>query len=122
MGLSTDMQVFKLFVSKLDSRDLDTTLVDMSSVPSKYHEFCDVQQILCQHPPGSSNIQFKNQFGRYATPPFGPIYLLSPYELQTLGEFIDKHLANGLICPTCSPTGALVLFIKKKDGLSTTMC
>ena len=37
-----DMQVFKLFISTLDPRDLNTTPVDMSKVPSKYHEFCDV--------------------------------------------------------------------------------
>ena len=35
---------------------------------------------------------------------------------RTLREFIDEHLANGLICPTRSPSGAPVLFIKKKDG------
>ena len=51
-----------------------------------------------------------------AIPPFSPIYSLSPHELQTLREFIDEHLANGLIHPTHSPSRALVLFIKKKDG------
>ena len=51
-----------------------------------------------------------------ALPPFGPIYSLSPHELQTLREFIDEHLANGLICPTRSPSGAPVLFINKTDG------
>ena len=50
------------------------------------------------------------------TPPFGPIYSLSPYELRTLHEFIDEHLAYGFIRPTCSLCGAPVLFIKKKDG------
>ena len=50
------------------------------------------------------------------TPPFGPIYSLSPHELQTLREFIDEHLANCLIHLTRSLSGALVLFIKKKDG------
>ena len=51
-----------------------------------------------------------------ALPPFGPIYSLSPHKLQTLREFIDEHLTNGLIHPTRSPSGVLVLFIKKKDG------
>ena len=36
------MQVFKLFVSKLDPRVSDTTLVDMSNVLSEYYEFCDM--------------------------------------------------------------------------------
>jgi hypothetical protein len=44
------------------------------------------------------------------------MYSLSPLELQTLRDFIDKHLSIGLIHPTSSPHGAPVLFIKKKDG------
>ena len=101
----------------MDPRDLDTTPVDMSNVPLKYHEFCDVfrksrANTLPTHQPYDLKIKLEDG----AIPPFGPIYSLSPHELQTLREFIDKHLANGLICPTHSPSGALVLFIKKKDG------
>ena len=51
-----------------------------------------------------------------ATPPFGPIYSLSLYELQMLREFIDEHLANSLIHLAHSPSRAPVLFIKKKDS------
>ena len=111
------MQVFKLFVSTVDPRDLDTTPVDMSNVPLEYHEFRDMfsksrTNTLPTHQP--YNLKIKLEDG--AIPPFGPIYSLSPHELQTLREFIDEHLANGLICPTHSPSRALVLFIKKKDG------
>ena len=96
---------------------MDTTLVDMSNIPLKYHEFRDVfsksrANTLLTHQP--YNLKIKLEDG--AIPPFGPIYSLSPHELQTLREFIDEHLANGLICPTYSLSGALVLFIKKKDG------
>ena len=48
--------------------------------------------------------------------PFGPIYSLSKEELAALCKFIDENLATGFICPSCSPCGALVLFIRKKDG------
>jgi len=44
------------------------------------------------------------------------MYSLSPLELQTLQDFIDKHLSIGLIHPTSSPHGASILVIKKKDG------
>ena len=37
-----DVQVFKLFISAVDPRDLDTTLVDMSNVLSEYHKFRNV--------------------------------------------------------------------------------
>ena len=111
------MQVFKLFVSTLDPRDLDTTPVDMSNVLSEYHEFHDMfsksrANTLPTHQP--YNLKIELEIG--VTPPFGPIYSLSPHELQTLREFIDEHPANGLIHPTRSLSGALVLFIKKKDG------
>jgi len=33
-----------------------------------------------------------------------------------LKEFINENLTNGFICSTSSPHGALVLFVKKKDG------
>ena len=112
-----DMQVFKLFISTLDPRDLYTTPVDMSNVLSKYHEFRNVfskshANTLPTHQPYDSKIELEDG----VTPPFGPIYSLSPHELQILREFIDEHLANSLICLTHSPSGALVLFIKKKHG------
>ena len=37
-----DVQVFKLFVSTVDPRDLDTTPVDMSNIPPKFHKFHNV--------------------------------------------------------------------------------
>ena len=112
-----DVQVFKLFVSTMDPRDLDTTLVDMSNVPLKYHELRDVfsksrANTLLTHQPYDLKIELEDG----AVPPFGPIYSLSPHKLQTLRKLIDKHLANSRICPTRSPSGAPVLFIKKKDG------
>ena len=97
------MQVFKLFVSNLDSRDSDTTLIDMSSILSEYYELSDMfskshTNTLPTHQPYDLKIELEDD----AAPSFGPIYLLSLYELQTLREFIDEHLANGLICSICS--------------------
>ena len=50
------------------------------------------------------------------TPPFGPIYSLSEVEQLALRQFIDENLANHFIRPSQSPSGAPILFIKKKDG------
>ena len=44
------------------------------------------------------------------------ICYLHTNSLQTLHKFIDKHLAYSFIHPMCSPCGAPILFIKKKDG------
>ena len=49
-------------------------------------------------------------------PPYGPIYSLGPVELETLKTYIKTNLANGFIRPSKSSTGALILFICKKDG------
>jgi len=47
----------------------------------------------------------------------GPIYSLSASKQEALKEFIEENLNTGFIQPTSSPHSALVLFIKKKDGL-----
>ena len=49
-------------------------------------------------------------------PPWGPIYNLSPTELEVLWEYINENLANGFIQHSRSPIGAPILFVKKKDG------
>jgi len=51
-----------------------------------------------------------------AQPPVSSIYSLSASEQEALKEFIEENLNMGFIQPTLSPHGALVLFIKKKDG------
>src|SRR5258705_8595218 len=51
-----------------------------------------------------------------AKPIHGPIYSLSPLELAALQEFLEEHTRNGFICPSKSPWGSPVLFVKKKDS------
>jgi len=41
---------------------------------------------------------------------------LSKFKQEALKEFIDENLTNGFIYSTSLPHGALVLFIKKKNG------
>lgn len=49
-------------------------------------------------------------------PPFGPIYPLSPKELEVLKTYIKDGLNNNRIRPSKSPAGAPILFVPKKDG------
>ena len=44
------------------------------------------------------------------------LYTLLASEQETLKEFIEKNLNMGFIQPIFSLHGALVLFVKKKDG------
>ncbi|GKC21568.1 putative reverse transcriptase domain-containing protein [Tanacetum coccineum] len=46
-------------------------------------------------------------------------YHLAPSEMQELSRKLKKLLSKGLIRPSSSPSGAPVIFVKKKDG---TMC
>ncbi|KAD4385781.1 hypothetical protein E3N88_25950 [Mikania micrantha] len=48
-------------------------------------------------------------------------YRLAPSELQELMTQLQDLLDKGFICPSISPWGAPVLFVKKKDG-SLRMC
>jgi RNase H-like domain found in reverse transcriptase/Reverse transcriptase (RNA-dependent DNA polymerase)/Integrase zinc binding domain/Chromo (CHRromatin Organisation MOdifier) domain/gag-polyprotein putative aspartyl protease len=50
------------------------------------------------------------------SPPYGPIYSLSPIELDTLRKYIEENLRRGFIRHSQSPCGAPVLFVKKADG------
>jgi len=90
---------------------------DLSNVPSEYHKFADVfnktkAETLPPHHPYDLRINLEEG----AQPLVGPIYSLSASEQEALKEFIEENLNTGFIRPTSSPHGALVLFVKKKDG------
>ena len=53
-----------------------------------------------------------------AKPPLGPIYPLSQSKVSALHEFIDEHLAMGLIHPSNSPFGALFSLLRRRMVLS----
>src|SRR5882724_682037 len=82
-----------------------------------YHDFVDIfskskASKLADHRP----YDLKITLDEGTSLPYGPIYSLSQEELAALRKFIDENLATGLIHPSCSPHGAPVLFIRKKDG------
>ena len=91
--------------------------MDLSSIPSEYHDYADVfskskADTLPPHRPYDLKINLEEG----TSPPLGPIYSLSLAELTALHEFIDEHLKSCFIHPTNSPYGAPILFIKKKNG------
>jgi len=90
---------------------------DLSNIPKDYWQFADVfckqkAKFLPSHRPYDLAIQIEEG----ANPPLGPIYSLSAIELQTLWTFLEENTKTGIIRPSNSPCGALVLFVKKKDG------
>ena len=85
---------------------------------AKYSNFADVFFLdlaseLPEHT-GINNHAIKLVDGQQ--PLYGSIYNLGPVELKTLKAYIEINLANGLIRPSMSPTGAPILFDRKSDG------
>ena len=90
---------------------------DLKGVPNIYHHFSDVfSKGSADSLPPHREYDLKIDIDETAKAPLGPVYPLSQSELGALREFIDEHLNMGFICPSNSPFGAPVLFIKKKDG------
>src|SRR5258708_1852071 len=89
----------------------------LNSIPAKYHDFSDIFSgekagTLAPHRP--YDLQINVEEG--AKPIHGPIYSLSPLDLAALWEFLEEHTKSGFICPSKSPWGSPILFVKKKDG------
>ena len=111
---------FKLCLHSLDIQANSTKLAevsDLSNISSKYFEFADAfsktkAEVLPPYRPYDLKINLEEG----AQPLVGPIYSLSASEQEALKEFIEENLNMGFIRPTSSLHGALVLFVKKKDG------
>ncbi len=86
-------------------------------IPFPYQEFKDVFKkknvdTLPKHRPYDYTIDIVEGTQH----PFGPIYNLSQNELAVLCEYIDENLEKRFIRHSKSLVGALILFVKKKNG------
>src|SRR5258707_13004724 len=89
----------------------------LDSIPAEYRDFCNVfsgEKVGTLAPHRPYDLQVNVEEG--AKPVHGPIYSLSPPELVALQEFLEEHTKSGFICPSKSPWGSPVLFVKKKYG------
>ena len=90
---------------------------NLSAIPEEYHDFADIfskSNALVLPPHREFDLKIELEEG--ATSPPRRLYSLSPFELNTLWEFIDENLSTSFIHLTSSSLTAPVLFIKKKDG------
>src|SRR5258705_663035 len=105
-------------ISMADLTPLQVMAADtLNNIPAEYHDFSNIFSgekagTLTPHRP--YDLQINVEEG--AKPIHGPIYSLSPPELVALREFLEEHTRSGFICPSKSPWGSPVLFVKKKDG------
>src|SRR5258707_10862988 len=87
-------------------------------VPAQYHDFRDVfsKEAFDKLPPQKA-WDHTIDFTPGTELPCSQMFPLSPAEQKELDNFLQENLVNGHICPSKSPMGAPVFFIKKKDGL-----
>ena len=90
---------------------------DGGHIPSQYQDFVEVfskvkAETLPPHRPTDHAIDLEPGHKL----PYGRIYNLSEFELETLKAYIETNLASGFIQPSSSPAAAPILFAKKKDG------
>ncbi|GKF27969.1 hypothetical protein Tco_0094311, partial [Tanacetum coccineum] len=71
--------------------------------------------------PPPRQVEFRIELVPGAAPVARAPYHLAPLEMKELSDQLKELSEKGFICQSSSPWGALVLFIKKKDG-SFRMC
>ncbi|GKF95408.1 hypothetical protein Tco_0288143, partial [Tanacetum coccineum] len=71
--------------------------------------------------PPTRQVEFQIDLVPGAAPVAWAPYRLAPSEMKELSEQLKELSDKGFIRPSSSPWGALVLFVKKKDG-SFRMC
>ncbi len=111
-----NLQIFVIHVNPTNNKNPQSEPTPVK-LPEKYKDFVDVfeknnvDQLLA-HRPYDCPIDLEEGH----SPPFGPIYGLSEPELQALRDYLTENLAKGFVQHSKSPVGALILFVKKKDG------
>src|SRR6202035_437358 len=91
--------------------------VDLKLIPEEYHEYADVfRKTEADKLPEHRSYDHQIPLHEGTSPPFGPIYPMSPIELGHLRKYIDENLSKGFIKHSQWPTGAPILFAKEADG------
>ncbi|GJS44138.1 putative reverse transcriptase domain-containing protein [Tanacetum coccineum] len=88
---------------------------ELSDIPI-VREFTDVFPEDLSRLPPQRQVEFRIDLIPGATPVVKSPYRLAPSEMQELSEQLQELQDKGFIRPSHSPWGALVLFVKKKDG------
>ena len=97
----------------------------LNSVPAVYRE--SLEKIIIKYRdvfpeklpkgvPPNREVQHRIEIKPGSDPPYRPPYRLGPAERDELDEQIKDLLAQGFSRPSCSPYGAPIFFVPKKDG------
>eukprot|EP00253_Pinus_taeda_P012452 PITA_12452 len=105
-------QVYAIQVGYANSKDKSASLNNIPII----QEFTDVFPEEIPGLPPRRNIDFTIELVRGAAPISRAPYRMSVPELTELKMQLQELLDKDYICPSVSPWGAPVLFVKKKDG------
>jgi len=105
------------YVSAINEED------PQNQIPKEFRGYLDIMsqeaaEALPAHRPYDCKIDLKEG----ETTPWGPIYPLSEYELQTLREWLKEMLRTGKIQRSTSPAESPILFVPKPNGKGLRLC
>ena len=104
---------------------LDSAVADMPLPACHGSSAAQVRQVLLKHRgvfskvtglPPLRGVEHEILLQPGAKPPFGPIYQLSPFELEECKRQLAELIEKDFIQPSKSPYGAPILFVRKKNG------
>nr|GEV13330.1 putative reverse transcriptase domain-containing protein [Tanacetum cinerariifolium] len=116
------MKGFPIFLAHVTTKE-----VEDKSEKKRFEDVPIVQNLPDVFPedllglPSTRPVEFQIDLVPGATPVAREPYRLVPFEMKELSEQLKELSDKGFIRPCSSPWGALVLFVKKKDG-SFRMC
>ena len=91
--------------------------VQLEALPKPYwqcKELCETEKAEMLGPRRTFDHAIELKDG--ATPPWGPIYPMSAYQLKELNKYLHKMFAKGKIVHSKSPAGAPILFVPNPEG------
>ena len=96
-------------------KDVNVPVTELGQVPV----VCEYPDVFPEELPGippDREVEFDIDLLLGTQPISIPPYRMAPTKLNELREQLKDLLDKGFIRPSCSPWGAPVLFVKKKDG------
>jgi hypothetical protein len=112
-----EVELYIMSMTTFPNETTDKEDPNLENIPAEYHDLAKLfsKNEADKMPPHKSydhkiNLMPGMEF------PFGPIYKLSPIELETLHDYVEENLKKGFIRHFQSQCAAPIVFVKKKDG------
>jgi len=100
-------------IGKIEEKDP----VELETLPREYAQFKHLfRPEASEKMPPTRTFDYAIDLKEGSEPPWGPVYPMSQYQLNTLKTYLDEMLAQGKIMHSQSPAGAPILFVPKPDG------